>query len=373
MREMSRRQALAAFGAVAAGAAGVAAVAAGGPSALAAGGRLRWRVRTGSVTDGVQNLVTGNGTAGRLVYAASGEAGTWAIDAATGKVAWRTNGPVAYSAGPGAAFGFDVTRGITDVVALSSASGRTLWSHDAGKMLGNATAGWLTYAGGLVYVAAGSTEFPTGIEPAVRALSAQTGERVWGADLTASSQQPVVAGGVVYACTPSRVVALNGATGARLWESPSLGDPGALLTPGGVICGDAVTASLDVETFALNAATGKLLWRDDLSGFPVAAADGYVFLIDSAIAGGAVQTTVWARHAQSGKLAWTRTFPEGLVRTAGDVPYICGGDGTLLAIAATTGHTLWSYRLGASVGDVAAGNGVVYAADAGSNVYALQD
>jgi outer membrane protein assembly factor BamB len=288
-------------------------------------------------------------------------------------VAWRAAGPVAYSAGPGSVFGFDVRRGITDVVALSAASGQALWSHDAGKLLDNATVGWLTYANGLVYVASGTTEFSKGIQPAVRALSAQTGTRVWGVDITASSQQPVFGGGVVYACTDSRVMALSGSTGARLWESAGLGgEPGSLLTTGGVVCGSAITSSLGLETFALDAASGRLLWHSHLSGFAIAATEGLLYFMASSITGGGGgQTTVWARQARTGKLAWKRTYPQGSAQAAGGGLYVSCGDGTLIAVAATTGHPLWSYRLAAPVSDVAAANGVVYAADVKGTVYAL--
>jgi len=57
--------------------------------------------------------------------------------------------------------------------------GRTLWTHDAGPLLDNAKVGWLAYAGGLVYVAAGTTENSTVGQPTVRALDARTGRRAW--------------------------------------------------------------------------------------------------------------------------------------------------------------------------------------------------
>jgi outer membrane protein assembly factor BamB len=379
-----------------AGVAGVAAVAADGPPALAAGaervagrgtgtgraagtgrgsgegraGRLLWEVRVSSGGGGIQTLLAGGGT----VYAANGDAGTCAIDAASGKVSWRATGPVAYSAGPGAVFGFDVTRGITDVVALSAASGQALWRHDAGRLLDNATVGWLKYADGLVYVTPGTSEFTKAIQPAVRALNPQTGSRVWGVDITASSQEPAIAAGAVYACTDSRVVALNGSTGARLWQSASIGgEPGSLLSTGGVVSGSAITAGLGLETFALDATTGRLLWHSDLSGFAIAATNDLIYFMSSSITGdGGGQTTVWARHARSGKLTWTRTYPQGSAQAADGVLYISCGDGTLIAVAVTTGHTLWSYRLAAAVSDVAADGGAVYAADAKGTVYALQ-
>jgi outer membrane protein assembly factor BamB len=159
-----------------------------------------------------------------------------------------------------------------------------------------------------------------------------------------------------------------------LWQSASIGgQPGSLLTTGGVVCGSAITTGLGLETFALDGASGRLLWHSDLSGFAIAASDDLLYFMSSSITGGGGgQTTIWARKARSGKLAWTRTYPQGSAQVAGGVLYVSCGDGTLIAVAATTGHTMWSYRLAASVSDVAAGNGVVYAADTKGSVYALR-
>jgi outer membrane protein assembly factor BamB len=96
------------------------------------------------------------------------------------------------------------------------------------------------------------------------------------------------------------------------------------------------------------------------------------FMSSSITGGGSGQTKVWARQARSGKLAWTRTYPQGSAQAAGGVLYVSRGDGTLIAVAATTGRTLWSYRLAASVSDIAADGGAVYAADAKGTVDALR-
>lgn len=333
--------------------------------------KLLWRAQAGSGADSTPAVIAADG----VVYAAiGGHSGTEAIDAATGKLAWQTQGPEIYAAGATAAFGFEVTSSRTTVVALNATSGQTLWTHDAGKLLDNAAVGWLGYAGQLVYIAAGTTELTATEQPSVRALNAQTGQRVWGVSLTAASQEPAVAGGIVYACTSSRVVALNGATGARQWESAELsGIPGNLLAIDGVICGSAITNSLGLTTFGLDGATGRRLWHAELDGFAVAAANGLIFFMSSSITGGgAGQSTVWARHAQSAKLAWTRTFPQGAPYAAGGVLYMGCGDGKLYAVAPGTGHTLWTYRLATAVADVAAADGVVYAADANGTVYAFQ-
>jgi hypothetical protein len=64
--------------------------------------------------------------------------------------------------GPGAVFGFTVAPDgrRTDVMAVSAANQQTLWTADAAHMLDNAKLGWMVYAGGLVYIAASTTDCP---------------------------------------------------------------------------------------------------------------------------------------------------------------------------------------------------------------------
>jgi outer membrane protein assembly factor BamB len=83
--------------------------------------------------------------------------------------------------------------------------------------------------------------------------------------------------------------------------------------------------------------------------------------------------TVQARHARSGTLAWKRTFPgDPALATADGVLYLGSGNGTLQAIAATTGRPLWSHRLAAPAADIAVSGSTVSALDSDGGVYALQ-
>lgn len=368
-------------------AAGLVAVAGGGavPAARASSrtvvaGRLIWRAQVAASTD-EPVLVAADG----LVYAgisgaADGDARTYAINATTGRQAWRTPGsagPRPYAASQAAVFGFAVTGGgATDVVAASATSGRTLWTHDAGPLLDNAKVGWLAYAGGLVYVAAGTTENSTAGQPTVRALDARTGRRAWAVTIGTGPQAPTLAGGVLYTpdvssatASTGRVVALHASTGARRWTSVALGGvPGLLLVTGGTVCGTGLTRNFQASIFALDSATGRRLWQREFGGLTMAATDGMVFLMP--LSAGRATLTAW--HARSGRQAWTRTVPSGAVTQAsGSVLYVAAGR-TLTAVAATTGSTLWSYQLGAGVADVTAGGHVVYALDEHGGVYALR-
>ena len=345
------------------------------------GGRLIWRAQVAASTDEPVLI-----TAGGLVYAgssaaANGDARTYAISAATGRLAWRTSGsagPRPYAASPDAVFGFAVTRGgATDVVATSAASGHTLWTHDAGPLLNNAKVGWLTYGGGLVYVAAGTTENNTAGQPTVRALDARTGRRVWALTLGTGPQEPTLAGGVLYTpddpsglAGPGRVAALHASTGARRWTSALLaGAPGLLVVTGGAVCGTALTATAGASIFALDSGTGRRLWQRKFGALTVGGTDGMVFLMPLSIGGPA---TLSAWHARTGRTAWSRSLPSAAgAIAAGGVLYLAVGR-TLTALTPATGSTLWSYQLGATVADVTASGNTVYALDAHGGVYALR-
>jgi outer membrane protein assembly factor BamB len=399
---MSRRQTLSGLAMAAAGLSGVTAcgqapaTATPAPATAAtverrAPGSLIWRVRAGSGV-GVGDSVTSSVVAADgMVYVASnvqgsGDCVTYCLHASTGHSIWSSdgNGPFPYAAGPGAVFGFRTAPGgISQVIASNATSGRALWIHDAGHLLGNAATGWLRYARGVVYTAAGISQDVTAAQPSVRALDARTGRPIWTARLDSSWQAPVLANGVLYATTATGVVALNAETGTRLWRSTALTTSlGAVVVTDGVVCcGDAVSLN-GTPVFALAGATGRLLWHEEL-GPPQCGASGVIVFTPTPGDNG--QSTMWARHARTGKPAWKRPTQQGfgvMIASAGVVYYgaplsptsatSATGDGLLYAIDAVSGRPLWTYRVSAPVTGLAASDGVLYAADAKGSVCALQ-
>jgi outer membrane protein assembly factor BamB len=377
MREIGRRQVLSRFGGVTvAGLAAVRLGSAGQGSIIGAdagsaswrvpGTLLWWRQAGGSAAGQTPVVVAGYG----LAYEAGniendGDASTYAVNAATGALAWRTprdaGGPLAYAAGPGAVFGLQLSGSTTHVIALTAAAGTPLWVREAGRLLDNAGAGWLAYASKMVYIAAVTGQWNS----SVRALDAHDGRQVWAAAFPSYTQQPVIADGTVYASTKTGVVALSGSSGARIWESGDLGEAsGTLVTTDGIICGNIVDGA-----YGLDAATGRPLWFAD-AGSTTAADSGILFC--TAFSSGLL---VHALHAASGRPAWTRIFSWNaeVLAAADGVVYIGGADnGELLAVSAATGQNRWSYRLSAPVSSVSVAGGVVFAVDNNGRVYALR-
>jgi outer membrane protein assembly factor BamB len=349
---------------------------------------LIWRIRAGSgVSVGGNSLTSSVVAAGGMVYAASnvqgnGDCVTYGIRASTGHLMWRSDGmgPLPYAAGQGAVFGFrSAPGGTSQVVASSATSGRALWTRDTGHLLHNAATGWLRYAGGMVYIAAGISQDVTAAQPSVRALDARTGRLVWTAPLDSSWQIPALANGVLYATTATGIVALNAETGTPLWSSAALTkNMGAVVTTDGVVCCSDGFSISGTPVFALAGATGRLLWHDELAPVQCGASGVIVF---SPVPGEGGQSALRARHARTGKPAWKRAVQQGfgVMMTFDGVVYYntsslsgAGGDGLLHAIDAVSGRPLWAHRVSAPVTGLAGSGGVLYAADAKGNVYAWQ-
>ena len=384
-QQLSRRSALAGLG----GAAAALTVAACGQAAADAAtdlvavrppsGTLLWRTQAVPADEPFVAVAAGRVyvTGGGRSY---GDSGIYAFDAAAGRRLWRTPGPYPYAASASAVYGFSVAASgaVTLVSASDAATGRTLWIHDVGRMLDDAKVGWLAYARGLVYVAPGTTEDNTAGLPAVQALDARTGRRVWQAPAGSGLQEPAVAGGLVFVAdmvsgASGYLAALDAATGARRWRSVNLGgQPFPPVVTGGIACctGGSLTQSL---TFGLDARTGREVWHANLPGLVLSGTRDIVFLFEFSVSPTSSSFTIWARHVRTGALAWTRTFAgQPAVAAASGVLYLGYGTNTVQAINAATGRPRWTARLHATPAYLAVGGSVVYALDPNGGVYAVQ-
>jgi len=242
---------------------------------------------------------------GRVTATATSGATVWQTDVtpATERPGENTGNGLAY--GDGRLF---VTTGFGELVALDAATGRIAWRQGFNTAVGGAPA----YADGTVYVVArdasgvavraedGKIQWvlpgtpsdggvPGAAAPAVAdgrvfmpyaggeliAVNAADGAPQWAAyvagkrlgrafaqvsDLTGD---PVVAGGTVLAgSSAGRLVAFDAETGTRYWAA----DEGA--SDGMVVAGDAVWfVSDENQLVRLDAATGDVVWRIDMPYF----------------------------------------------------------------------------------------------------------
>ncbi|MFB9251837.1 PQQ-binding-like beta-propeller repeat protein [Sphaerisporangium melleum] len=277
------------------------------------------------------------------VYATSGDGTVSALDAATGAVRWR------FQTGGSLLFGHVVAAGTVfaantsgRLVALDAATGRLRWSRRIDVQSD------LVVAAGRLYV--WTRKPPWSMRAEIVALNGASGRRLWAfrprGDVL--NPDPVPAGDAVHlGGDHGMVYALDSATGARKWRFQAGGerDHTYLVRAGGVV----YAASTDGEVYALDAASGKVRWRSGIDGFvgfrPVLA-HGTLYLGDKA-------GTTYALDAGSGTPLWSFRKAEGenpgytwAAAVARALTYFGGADGRLYALDAVTGRARWSFPLG---------------------------
>ncbi len=258
--------------------------------------------------------------------------------------------------------------------SLDAATGRIAWQR---SWEGNFTIEPPLVDGGAVYVyIPGYAEVNGQWRGGFLALSVADGHQLWQTlDLEGSY---LVNGAIVYtekslsAPNPSRpdlqqyaVVALDGATGAQRWQTPTDIFPAVLAVGDGrVIARSQIpnpqasqTSSpyLDVIS-TLRAADGKLLWRAPQNAYEtgVMATSGTLYLsLPTTHIGG--QDHVAALDAATGSMRWQQPIgnssgpPEfGVFAPTGGNLFCAAAAGILYGMRTSDGHTLWSANLSAS-------------------------
>jgi outer membrane protein assembly factor BamB len=283
----------------------------------AADGQPRWHYRTGGPVPSTPAV------AGGIVYAASYDGKIHAIDAHTGQLRWTftTGGERRFEAknlhgllpkNQTIADPFDVFlssplvvgervyvgSGDGHVYALDAATGALAWKFATGDVVHASPA----YAGGTIVVGS--------FDSYLYALDAATGAQKWrfhgGEDPDIHNQvgfqsSPAIVDGVVYTgCRDSKLYAIDAATGRERWHFDNAGSwvVGApAVTRGKVI----FTTSDSAQYVVLDAGTGK----------PILQQKGKAYMFASpTVAGDVVLTgvlngTLEARDLASGALLWT--------------------------------------------------------------------
>ena len=282
-----------------------------------------------------------------------------------GKVAWRFNAKAAVSSvAQAGSVVYAATNG-NDIFALNATTGKQIWKRTTTSEFNSQ----LMVAGSSVVISGGNGPY---------ALAAAHGNQLWNRKSDGGSPL-LVAGGVAYVAFAAKsnvtggVTALNPASGSILWTfdfGPAVADiAGQPAVADGVVY---VTSS-DGELFAFSAANGAK--RQRVAGFGAFGA-GTIAVINGVVYAGLndKKGTVVAVNAATGKTLWRQglgpaTFPPSVASTSGIIfaGTVNGGaagpqSGKLYALDAKTGKQLWSVPVngGVNEGPVAAG-GVVYA------------
>lgn len=191
------------------------------------------------------------------------------------------------------------------------------------------------------------------------AVDAASGKRVWKRKLLGHLESsPMAVGGKLYLGTDkTNVVAVRAADGEVLWQFNS---PGAIKASPSFHHGRVYVADYQSAMFCLDAKSGKLLWRTNTSRVPPFGRGG--FYSSPAIAFGRVYAarddgTVYAFDERTGKVEWafpTNNYVYGspaLAKVPGTPPslYIGSYDEHFYALDARSGKQRWRYDVGGPV------------------------
>jgi outer membrane protein assembly factor BamB len=222
-------------------------------------------------------------------------------------------------------------------------------------------------------VAGGSVYFP--LQTSLQAVDANSGTPLWTYSTgTTVCTTPAVSGGMVFfggidggVNPPGHVYALKASSGTLLWSFPT--SRGIFFSSLTVVNGVVYAVCNDGTVYALKASTGTLLWNyatgEDASS--PAVANGIVYVAGN---------RVYALSAKTGAVLWSNLL--GTNVWDGSNPVLANGAvyfgtvGSVYALDAINGSTLWTYPAGFVVSTPAVTKGAVYVGSLTNNtLYAL--
>jgi len=259
--------------------------------------------------------------------------------------------------------------------AVNAATGRLAWKHESGRCVAASPA----VTRDTVYLAFLNKPpcNATGrrLDGEVVAFSAGFGKVRWRARIGPTESSPLVANGLVYVGDwRGKVYALDARTGSERWSFQTGGKvKGALALAGGRL----FVGSYDHHVYALDARTGAVVWRasaqDRVGGrgnfySTPAVAYGRVYI-------GSTDGKVYSFGAASGKLRWSHSTG-GYVYASPAVweqkVYAGSYSGRFFALDAATGAEVWSFRANGRIsGSATVLDGVVWFATLRERTYAL--
>lgn len=151
--------------------------------------------------------------------------------------------------------------------------------------------------------------------------------------------------------TPSRntLLALDTTDGSTKWRAPMDGKSSVAVVDGTVYLADGSTRALD-------ATDGSELWSTPRGSYHTFVTNRFVYVTEGVEACLALDRT-------DGSIRWRSKFrATQILAVSNDTVYVGAEDGMVRALAATTGNRRWAQSLDDTNPDLAAANGMVYAA-----------
>ncbi|WP_369171403.1 PQQ-binding-like beta-propeller repeat protein [Streptomyces sp. R28] len=226
------------------------------------------------------------------------------------------------------------------VFALDPLDGRLLWRHpvDTSRVDGPPTV-----AGGLVHPSSGQGRRPKALDPA-------TGKARWQQNMTASSRPATAGGMLLFTGADGTVTGVDGASGDTKWSRalPGHQAPFFVSFAGDPLAYTTTTSDDDSSTrvTAVDPATGDVRWDARLTGALelIGTSDGSAFF--ASIEGIYSDTKAVVRYSPTDRTSRRVALPLPLLQTHGtvhgDVVYLVGGDGALVAVDMEARRQLWA-------------------------------
>ena len=329
-------------------------------------GRVQWAFSTGGPIVGSAVVADG------VVYVASLSGHLYAIDQGSGKEKWQFKSrlPIASTPAVGAGTVYFVSS-TGALAALDAATGQPKWvtaveyekKFEARGLHGYPLAGqtipdaWDVFTSSPAVVN-GKVFFGSG-DGNVYALDAASGILQWKfATRDVVHASPAVVGGTVYIGSwDGSFYAIDADTGAQRWTFKAGDDPVnhnqvGFQSSAAVVDGTVYVGCRDAHVYALDAASGRKKWDYPTSKSWVSATpavrDGVVYV------GTSDSSRFLALDARSGRLRFSfdaRAYVFSSAALAGKLAYFGSHNGTLYAVDARTGQSVWEFRTEASRSD----------------------
>ncbi|WP_406378276.1 protein kinase domain-containing protein [Streptomyces sp. NBC_00197] len=218
--------------------------------------------------------------------------------------------------------------------------GKVLWSRsDPGEASAYATSAPVL-SGGLLLVGSSNGQRLTALDPA-------TGSTRWSRDVSRYSGGVAHVGGVVLLSgSDSRVTALDAATGEEKWRHaiPGLAVPQFHTYGDGTAYAVAPSSGAGTRVTAVDPETGDVKWQRRVEGALdlVAARDGAVWFTSATVdqyTNAVLRYDVATRTLRRTVLRIPQAQAQTVLR--GDVAYLLGSDGSLVAVDSLTSKQLW--------------------------------
>jgi len=338
---------------------------------------VRFSVQTGGLIRGAAAVDRG------ALYFGSGDGNFYAVDALTGAERWRykTGGPVTSSAAVanGAVF-FASRDGKLD--CLRTRDGGLLWSHTFGKDLSDENY-WDFYLSSPVIV--GHALYIGSGDGHLYAFDVASGKTIWSFDAGSRIRStPAVSDGlVVFGTKSGHIVAISQDKGVLRWKFATDGasrtfefkhnDTTSVYMSPSIGGGAVLAGGRDGYIYCLDLATGKQRWKTTHDGgswiLSTAIEDGVAYI------GSGSASIVQAADLATGRELWrfaTGGAVFGSLTIAGDVLYFTDFVGTLHALDKKKGSELWNFPMGhRSFSTPVVHDGWVYTSSDDGVLYAL--